>query len=74
MGKVVQVSCNGSGEHINDIDLDLALEETVVYRGPAPNVQNLPERGVTLRCRSCSEGRIVITRSMLQEMLNDDHA
>ena len=36
-------------------------------------LQNLPER-VTLRCRVCAEGRIVITRPMLEEMLGADHA
>jgi hypothetical protein len=36
-------------------------------------LQNLLER-VTLRCCVCTEGRIVITRPMLEEMLEADHA
>lgn len=73
MAKIVKIKCNGAGQHVNDVDLDRALEEAVVYRGPEARLQNLPER-VTLRCRVCAEGRIVITRSMLQEMLGEDHA
>ena len=49
------------------------IEEAVVYKGAEPQLQNLPER-VTLRCRVCMEGRIVITRQMLEEMLREDHS
>lgn len=73
MGKVVKISCNGAARHINDVDLELALEEAVVYKEAGAAMQNLPERGVTLRCRDCGEGRIVITRPMLQEMLKENH-
>ena len=73
MAKVVKIICNGAGQHINDVDLDRALEEAVAYRDTKARLQNLPER-VTLRCRMCTEGRIVITRKMLEEMLGADHA
>jgi hypothetical protein len=73
MAKLIKIRCNGAGQHINDVDLDRALEEAVVYRGEEARLQNLPER-VTLRCRMCAEGRIVITRPMLEEMLGADHA
>ena len=73
MAKIVKIKCNGAGQHVNDLDLDRALEETVVYRGVDARLQNLPER-VTLRCCACLEGRIVITRSMLQEMMEGDYA
>jgi hypothetical protein len=73
MAKTIKIKCNGTGQHINDVDLDRALEEAVVYRGAEARLQNLPER-VTLRCHVCAEGRIVITRQMLEEMLGADHA
>jgi len=73
MSKKIKIQCNGSGCHINDVDLDRALEEAVVYKDAEARLPNLPER-VTLRCRVCAEGRIVITRPMLQEMLGADHA
>ncbi|MBS1792197.1 MAG: hypothetical protein JST85_31110 [Acidobacteria bacterium] len=73
MAKTIKIQCNGAGQHVNDVDLDRALEEAVVYRGTESRLQNLPER-VTLRCCVCVEGRIVITRQMLEEMLGADHA
>lgn len=73
MAKIAKIKCNGAEQHINDVDLNRALEEAVVYRGAEARLQNLPER-VTLRCCVCSEGRIVITRKMLEEMLGADHA
>jgi len=73
MEKLIKIECYGVGQHINDVDLDRAMEEAVVYKGAEARLQNLPER-VTLRCRVCAEGRIVITRSMLEEMLGADHA
>lgn len=73
MAKLIKIKCNGAGQHVNDVDLDRAIEETAVYKGAEARLRNLPER-VTLRCRVCAEGRIVITRSMLEEMLGADHA
>lgn len=73
MAKIVKIKCNGVGQHVNDVDLDRALEEAVAYKGAEARLPNLPER-VTLRCRVCTEGRIVITRPMLEEMLGADHA
>lgn len=74
MAKIVRIQCNGAGRHVNDVDLDRALEESVVYRGTEARLQNLPER-VTLRCQeSGCTGRIVITRPMLEEVLGANHA
>ncbi len=74
MARIVKIKCNGAGQHINDVDLDRALEESVVYRGVESRLQNLPER-VVLRCQeSGCTGRIVITRQILEAMLGADHA
>ncbi|MBL8171723.1 MAG: hypothetical protein JNJ50_26430 [Acidobacteria bacterium] len=74
MARILKVQCNGAGQHVNDVDLDRALEESVVYRGAESRLHNLPERGVTLKCQmSGCTGRIVITRLMLEEMLGADH-
>lgn len=67
------IRCNQPERPVNKVDLDRALEEVIVYKGAEARLQNLPER-VTLRCRVCAEGRIVITRPMLEEMLGADHA
>lgn len=74
MARIVKIKCNGAGQHVNDVDLDRALEEAVVYRGAEARLQNLPER-VVLKCKESEcKDRIVITRSMLEEMLGADHA
>lgn len=74
MAKIVKIKCNGAGQHVNEVDLDHALEESVVYRGAEPRLQNLPER-VTLRCQeSGCTGRVTLTRAMLETMLGEDHA
>jgi len=74
MAKIVKIQCNGADQHVNDVDLDHALEEVEIYKSADARLQNLPKRGVTLRCqeRGCT-GRIVITRKMLEEMLGEDH-
>jgi hypothetical protein len=73
MATIVKIECQGAGQHINDVDLERALEEAVVYKDAESRLQNLPER-VTLRCQASGcAGRIVITRPMLQEMLGADH-
>lgn len=75
MAKIVKIKCNGMGQHVNDVDLDRALEEAVVYRSTEARLQNLPERLAPQRCQvSGCIGRIVITRSMLEEMLGEDNA
>ena len=68
MAQTIKIKCNGAGQHVNDVDLDSALEEAVVYRDAEARLQTLPER-VTLRCRVCAEGCLVITRPMLEEMM-----
>ena len=74
MTKTVKIKCNGVGQHVNDVDLDHALEESIVYRDAESRLQNLPER-VTLRCQeSGCTGRFVLTRAMLETMLGEDHA
>jgi hypothetical protein len=73
MTHIIKIKCNGVGQHLNRVDLDSALEEAVVYRGADIRLQDLPDSGVTLRCRVCAEGRIVITRQMIIEMLGEDH-
>lgn len=73
MAKMVKIKCNGTGQHVNDVDLDSALEEAVVYKAAVEKLQNLPER-ITLRCSICMEGRVVITRLMLKEMMGGDYA
>jgi len=75
MPKIIKVRCNGPAKHINEVDLDKALETSFVLRGgpvqsqqPIESQQATPER-IVLRCRECNEGKVIITRQMLQENL-----
>jgi hypothetical protein len=74
MANTIKIKCNGAEPHVNNIDLDNALSEALIYKGLETWLQDLPER-VTLRCQeSGCTGRIVITGLMLQEMLGENHA
>ena len=69
MAQVIKVTCNGPQQHVNEVDLDAALEPTIVLR-TSPSVSSVaavPER-LVLKCRFCTEGRIVLTRRMMDEL------
>jgi hypothetical protein len=61
--QTIKVRCNGAGGHINDIDLEKIVKPVVVTRSAK---REIPERSV-LKCKFCQEGRIVITREMVEE-------
>jgi hypothetical protein len=64
MANIIQVRCNGPGHHINEVNVDEALNKAVVFRlRVAP--RELPER-LVLRCKECEEGRVILTRAMFQ--------
>jgi len=74
MQKIIKVKCNGPNKHVNEIDLVKALGETVVLRG-SPEVQqsavqkgSVPER-LVLNCQFCTEGKVILTRDMVEENL-----
>ena len=69
MAKTIKVRCNGPGRHINEIDLEAVLRPTTVLRGaPAENETKIPER-VVLGCRSCTVGKVIIERAVIEENL-----
>lgn len=68
MTKVIKIRCNGSGKCLNEfteIDLEKYTRPTIVVRGQPKH--NLPER-LVINCQHCSEGKIVITRKMMEEL------
>ena len=65
MAKQIKVKCNGAQTCVNEINLTDIIKREVVLRG-APAALTPPER-VVLRCRHCVEGRVVITRAMLEQ-------
>lgn len=61
----MRVKCNGPNKHVNEIDLSAALREVPITRAVDPS-SNLPER-IVLRCYECSDGRVIVTRKMIED-------
>ena len=66
MGQVIKVRCNGPNRHVNEVDLDDALREDTITRGSGRTPASGPER-VVLRCRECVDGRVIVTRAMIED-------
>lgn len=71
MPHIIKVRCTGIGKHVNDVDLDRALEPTIVVRGlraqPAP--REIPER-LILPCQHCTQGQVILSREMIEARLS----
>lgn len=66
MPQLMKVKCNNAERHVNEIDLEKLLRSTPVLRGRSgPVQQNTPER-LVLRCQHCAEGKVIITRQMVE--------
>lgn len=66
MGRMIKVRCNGTNKHVNEIDLDDAMREDSIARGGDFSSPSMPER-IVLRCRECVEGRVIVTRAMIEQ-------
>jgi len=69
MAKIVKVPCTGTGQHVNEIDLeDVIGSDVVIYGGPIATGRDLPAR-IVRRCAICDEGRVIVTREMIEQAL-----
>jgi hypothetical protein len=70
MTQIIKIKCNGPTPHLNEVDLDkLPPPETVVKSSQSVHLPpQLPERLVQ-KCQFCAEGRVIITREMIQTHL-----
>jgi hypothetical protein len=69
MEKIIKVRCTGPGQHENEINLDDIIgEDVVVYGNPIAAGRDLPAR-VVRRCDICDQGKVIITREMIEENL-----
>jgi hypothetical protein len=69
MAKIIKVLCTGSGQHENQIDLeDVIGSDVVIYGGPIATGRDLPAR-IVHRCAVCEEGKVIITRDMIERAL-----
>lgn len=69
MAKIVKVQCTGMEQHVNEVNLEDVLGTTVILHGtPIDTGRAIPER-IVRKCEQCSEGRVIITREMIEENL-----
>ncbi len=67
MGQIVKVKCNGTNQHVNEVDLGQALKTTVVIKSIEAPPPPLPQR-VVLKCKHCTDGKVILTSKMIEEM------
>ncbi|MBN1349382.1 hypothetical protein JXJ21_08230 [candidate division KSB1 bacterium] len=73
--KIVKVKCNGTDQHINEIDLDKVLKRDWILKGvrsskPAEHASkymDIPER-IVLSCKLCT-GKVILTREQIKKTL-----
>lgn len=65
MGQIIKVRCNGLNRHVNAVDLDDALREDLIAKDADYSSSSVPER-IVLRCRECADGRVIVTRAMIE--------
>ena len=69
MAKIVKVRCTGVGQHVNEIDIEDVLGPDVVLHGnPIDTGRPIPAR-IVRRCEICDEGKVILTREMIEENL-----
>ena len=69
MKKIIKVKCTGTGGHINEIDLEDVLgEDVILYGSPIVTGRQIPAR-IVRHCEVCDEGKVVLTRDMIEESL-----
>jgi hypothetical protein len=65
MGQIIKIRCNGANRHVNEVDVDDALRGDSVARRADFSSSIVPER-IVLRCRECTDGRVIVTRVMIE--------
>ena len=69
MANIIKVRCTGAGQHVNEIDLEDVLGTDVIMHGtPIDTGRPIPQR-IVRRCEVCPEGKVIITREMIEENL-----
>ena len=69
MEKIIKVKCTGIGGHINEINLgDVLGQDVILYGSPIVTGRQIPAR-IVRHCEVCEEGKVVLTREMIEESL-----
>jgi hypothetical protein len=66
MTEIIKVRCNGPGKHVNEVDLGQALLEVPIAKQAGLTQPPIPER-IVLNCGSCTNGKVVLTRSVIED-------
>jgi hypothetical protein len=71
MAKTIKVACTGAEPHVNEIALTKILQTEIVTRSAKPaKPQAIPARSV-FNCKFCKEGKIVVTREMVEATMKE---
>ncbi len=71
MSRTIRKKCNGPNKHENEFNLDDLVRDIPVARVVDSNLRasdDLPPEAV-MKCRFCTEGRVVFTRAELEQMV-----
>ena len=69
MPNIIKVKCTGPNEHVNEVDIENVLGTDVVLLGtPIETGRPIPPR-IVRKCEVCTEGKVIITREMIEETL-----
>jgi hypothetical protein len=69
MPNIIKVKCTGPNEHVNEVDIENVLGTDVVLFGtPIETGRPIPQR-IVRKCEVCAEGKVIITREMIEETL-----
>ena len=66
MAEMIKIRCNGPKQHVNDVDLGEALREQPITRSVVTTQTDIPDR-IVLHCRECSDGKVILTRDMIEQ-------
>ena len=68
MSQIIRKKCNGANKHDNDFKLSDLVSRTSTVRELTTNSRDeIPEQ-IVMKCRTCTEGRVVFTRSELEKI------
>ena len=68
MNQIIRKKCDGANKHGNEFKLSDLISRTSTVRELTTNSgDEIPEQ-IVMKCRTCSEGRVVFTRSELEKI------
>ena len=69
MSQLIRKKCNGANKHDNEFTRDDLLRKTPVAKSASPFASAELPNELVFKCRICTEGRVVFTRSDLERVL-----